>query len=294
MYLQEGLTGWGWAGIGKDDTPAPSAEPLSQLDVMSPKIDVFAQRALFRLLKREPPANLAARQMIYAVKTGRLAGIYKEDERAPAMRAQALGMGWWQLISRLAPGKDAACVTQPAGSLPMIVFRDKARSIPDRLDPALLDAWAQCGIGDIVRPPYEPKEFPQAPPPKKKPPVHISPSEIPWITDIPRGDRTIPEEPTQCGPVEIQRLIHECTKMAALCGPKCFAKSYAGLLLPPEALACIKLGPGAIPAALACLATKAPQIYFRVASEYYKCLKDCLQRQKACMESARRCQPYGG
>ena len=80
--------------------------------------------------------------MLAAVKSGRLTGLYKEDEQVPALRARALGMGWWQLIP---PGEDAAVVLDPAnptGGPPLIAFRDGVRSDSARLDPALRRAWA--------------------------------------------------------------------------------------------------------------------------------------------------------
>lgn len=110
---------------------------------MSPKIDVFAQRALFRMLSGDQNAAGTARSMVFAVKTGVLGGIYKEDQKVPALRARKMGLGWWQLIPK---GEDAICLKGPSGSFPLIVFRDKIRSDPSRLDAALRKAWTTCGI----------------------------------------------------------------------------------------------------------------------------------------------------
>jgi hypothetical protein len=142
-------------------------QELTQLDVMSSKIDVFAQRALFRMLRADPESNRVARNLTYAVKLKVLGGIYKEDQKAPALRAQKMGKGWWQLIPK---GANAICVKEPVGLPPMIVFRDKIRSTPSQLDQALKRAWTDCGFADLSPPPYRPKAFPQYPKPKPSPP----------------------------------------------------------------------------------------------------------------------------
>ena len=291
MYLHGTQAGsrFGW-GVGE---VLQQGSELSQRDVMSPKIDVFAQRALFRLLKREPAANLAAREMIFAVKTGRLAGIYKEDERAPALRAQALGMGWWQLVSRLAPGKDAVCVKEPAGTLPMMVFRDKVRSLPDRLDPALLGAWSSCGITGPEPPPYVPKSFPQAPPPIAKTPVSIAPGSIPWVLTYPSGDRPIPEEALpQCSPAELQRYRLRCLlERAGNCVIPCGFRTGIGQLVRSHKVG-FKCLPAAVagdaPALLACLAKNAPDLYGKYIAELYRCAQFCGPTARACMDEAKK------
>jgi hypothetical protein len=110
--------------------------------VIDARIDVHAQYALLRMAKGEPGARADAAGLLAAVKSGRLAGLYKEDQQVPALRARALGKGWWQLIP---PGEDAAVVLDPAsptGGAPLIAFRDGIRSNSARLDPALRRAWA--------------------------------------------------------------------------------------------------------------------------------------------------------
>jgi hypothetical protein len=108
--------------------------------VIHPNIDVYAQYSLQRMLKGNPLARTDASQMLAAVKSGLLAGICKEDEEAPALRARKMGMNWWELIT---PGEDSMLVLDPHSwtKQPMIIFRDSIRSIPQRLDPALRRAW---------------------------------------------------------------------------------------------------------------------------------------------------------
>jgi hypothetical protein len=107
---------------------APARNP-----VIDPRIDVFAQRALLRMGGGDPAAQANAAGMLAAVKSGQLGGIYKEDERVPALRAQRLGLGWWQLIP---PERGATVVWDPDSEPMLIVFRDAIRS-----NAALLDAW---------------------------------------------------------------------------------------------------------------------------------------------------------
>ena len=179
------------ARLGRAAAPV---QELTQLDVMSPSIDVFAQRALLRMLKADSDSNHLSRNMIYAVKLKYVGGIYKEDQRAPALRAQRMGKGWWQLIPK---GEDAICLKGPAGLKPMIVFRDKIRSIPSRLDPALRKAWMACGIADLSPPPYKPKAFPQYPAPKPSP-----------LPDYPP-----PPDRSPCDDTELQRRFEKCDKV---------------------------------------------------------------------------------
>src|SRR4030095_11778189 len=94
-------------GVSREVAVAtPSAREL-----IDPRMDVFAQDALPRMRRADPISRAGASEMISTVKAGGLAGIYKEDERVPATRAQRMGLGWWQLIPA---GEDAALVLDPA------------------------------------------------------------------------------------------------------------------------------------------------------------------------------------
>lgn len=115
-------------------------------DVIHPDIDVHAQYAIQRMLKSPDPATrrVDGNEMLAAVRMGRLDGIYKEDQQAPATWAREAGISWWQLIS---PGQDAQATVITSSdpedkvAIRSIVFRDKIRSNPQRLDPALRKAW---------------------------------------------------------------------------------------------------------------------------------------------------------
>jgi len=120
---------------------APVPVTATQAGVIDARIDVFAQKALLRMANGPDPAARAdASQMLGAVKAGALAGIYKEDEQVPALRARKLGSSWWLVIPK---GEDAVLFLGAApGEAPLIDFRDSVRSNAARLDPALRKAWA--------------------------------------------------------------------------------------------------------------------------------------------------------
>lgn len=114
-------------------------------DVIHPNIDVHAQYAIQRMLKSPDPAARAdGAQMLAAVKSGLLDGIYKEDQQVPAMWARKGGLSWWQLIP---PGQDASRIIITSNDpenkevIRLIVFRNSVRSNPQRLDPALRQSW---------------------------------------------------------------------------------------------------------------------------------------------------------
>jgi len=85
------------------------AVPTSVID---PNIDVHAQYALLRMARGGPFGKADVAQVLDAVRSRALAGIFKEDERVPAVRAQQLGLGGWQLVP---PGQDAGAFPTPIG-----------------------------------------------------------------------------------------------------------------------------------------------------------------------------------
>jgi len=130
---------------------------LSYAEVRHERIDVYAQKALLRM-SRDPAQQADAAGMADEVRSERLWGIFKEDEREPALRAQVQGKGWWEILPA---GENAVLFLDPAQpeTRPMIVFRDSVRSLPARLDPALRKAWqtylrwrggqlTRCNLGD--------------------------------------------------------------------------------------------------------------------------------------------------
>jgi hypothetical protein len=113
----------------------------SRKDLIDPRIDFHAQEALHRMFRGDSGARENASGMFAGVKAGDLAGIYIVDQGVPAMRARKMNMGWWQVIPS---GEDAILMLDPANPMtgsPLIAFRDKVKSDPSRLDPALRKAW---------------------------------------------------------------------------------------------------------------------------------------------------------
>jgi hypothetical protein len=116
---------------------------LARKDFVESRIDVYAQDALYRMSKGDAGARADASQTLAAVKAGRLAGIYIVNQQVPALWAmKKLNLGWWNLIP---DGEDAVLLlnpTNPSTIPPLIVFRDRVKSDPSHLDPALRKALA--------------------------------------------------------------------------------------------------------------------------------------------------------
>lgn len=119
--------------------------PATTQGVIHPAIDVHAQHALMRMSRSGAAAQADAWGMLAAARGNRL-GIYKEDQQKPALRAKKLGAAWWTVIPA---SEDAAVLTDPSTSQPpFIVFRDRVKNDPARLDPALRKAWQTFGMLD--------------------------------------------------------------------------------------------------------------------------------------------------
>jgi hypothetical protein len=101
-------------------------------------IDVYAQRAIVRLSKN-PLTAADAHELLDAVKSREFRGIFIENQKVPALRAQKFGIWYGKLIPA---GEDAVVVPAPPASTepPLIAFRDRVKANPVRLDPALVKA----------------------------------------------------------------------------------------------------------------------------------------------------------
>ena len=128
--------------------PVPSYAPrvltYSPRDVIERRISVPAQHALVRLSKN-PATRVQAISMLGEVKAGRIAGIYKADERPPAQRAQSLhkSLGWGSLIPK---GEPIALNLDPQNLFrgqPIIVFHPSLAPVAKgaALDSALIRGW---------------------------------------------------------------------------------------------------------------------------------------------------------
>jgi hypothetical protein len=158
-------------------------------DFIDPRIDVAAQRALLRMVKSDQASRRDGLAMFAAIKAGRLAGIYQEDQKVPALRAQKLGKGWWQLIPQ---GARAICVTQPGTQPPLIAFKKVLAADIPGLVQVLRTAWSQCGLPDLAPPPPTGRSCaPPPPPPPPPPPIKTNGPKPPPSESGCEIDRTI-------------------------------------------------------------------------------------------------------
>ncbi len=126
---------------------------IAPQSVIDPRLDVGAQQAILRLARGTPRQRIDALGLLSAVKAGRLQGIFGDDLQAAAQQAARRGTVRWQLVP---PGQDAVLVRSPVMSQPpTIIFREQARSVPARLDPALQRAFGvfrrKVGRGAILQ-----------------------------------------------------------------------------------------------------------------------------------------------
>ncbi len=120
------------------------ARPIQDGEVRDTRIDVAAQRSLMRMSRRSPLESAHANEILAAIKRGAVGGIYREDQRAPALRARASGSSFWHIIPR---GRGGASQPDPGGrEPPFIVLRNAAADDPDRLDRAMREVWQEIRI----------------------------------------------------------------------------------------------------------------------------------------------------
>lgn len=146
---------------GRPPVDTPTAEPWTTRDVIDERIDVPAQYALMRMFRGDAEARRAASGILAALERAVLAGVYREDQRAAALRARDLGTVWWELIPR---GDLGVCVTGPEGKPPLVAMRRGAEDRPDAYEVALARAWERCGL-----PPAPPRPYVETLPPRPAP-----------------------------------------------------------------------------------------------------------------------------
>jgi hypothetical protein len=141
---------------GAEILPVAESEPWTTQDVIDERIDVQAQYALMRMFAGEPLERVHASNILSAVKSEALGGIYQEDQQVPALRAQSLGYGWWEILPKPQGGVriDGICMTEPSTRPPILVMRRKAENSHAAYDKALQDAWLACGLPPSPVRPY--------------------------------------------------------------------------------------------------------------------------------------------
>ena len=127
--------------VQRTDTEPAGRPPLTEMELIDPRLDIGAQRSLVRLSKDGPDDAAAAHEIADSVKAGTLAGVFGDDLGASASLAARLGTVRWELVP---DGEDAVLVEEPERP-PTMVFREGARSVPARIDPALVRAWRHQG-----------------------------------------------------------------------------------------------------------------------------------------------------
>lgn len=123
----------------------PLPPPYTERDVIHPKIDVHAQRAIVRLSHGDARQRSVIRYLRRGIDAGLLGGIYIVNQQVPAMRANRLGKGWWTLLQ----GRPATCWKEPVNEPPLIIFSEKIANQPQILDNALVAAFEQCGFREV-------------------------------------------------------------------------------------------------------------------------------------------------
>jgi hypothetical protein len=111
-------------------------------DIIDKRIDVSAQVSLMRMMNRGGADRRDASAMIGAAKSGEIEGIFRPGLQVTADRGQRMAppRPYWELLQ----GQPSACLLEPAGEPPMIVYRDKM--LDPQTDQALRAAWSQCGL----------------------------------------------------------------------------------------------------------------------------------------------------
>lgn len=190
--------------MSRNDIRAPTTPPsiipaYTPCDFIHQNIDVAAQYALYGMLKADPVSRNAAVQMLTAVKTERLGGIFQEDQKVPAMRAVRLGLGWYgPLISTYRRGASSAACIPPAPhlshKLPLIAFKKALVKNSSLLGEQLRQVYLDCCKLSYLPPDLPPvpasgksctRPAPLPPPPfvYHKPGICIDPRELAFFDE---------------------------------------------------------------------------------------------------------------
>lgn len=124
-------------------SPSRGGDCWTTEDVIDDRIDHHAQSAMLRMFAGGGERAKEASQMLCAVKTHELDGIFLPDQRVPVRRAQAADSGWWLIIPTAAP---STCYKQPPEQPPLIAFKKQIKDDRDLVATALSEAWKACGI----------------------------------------------------------------------------------------------------------------------------------------------------
>ena len=140
--------------------PSTTIPNYTRCDFIVSGIDVSAQDALYLMLKGDSASQDASVQMLAAVNSGRLGGIFQEDQGMPGRRGRQLGLGWYgPLIDTYRKSAlHAACVPpaqHKSHRKEIIVFRKKIAQNHHELARQLKLVWEDCTVSKI-RPKLQP------------------------------------------------------------------------------------------------------------------------------------------
>jgi hypothetical protein len=190
------------ASTASDDVCPPG---YTMCDFIDKGISVHGQYALFNLYKRGGSECRDAIQILSAVRSDQVQGVFKADERKPALLAQQNGTGWWALQDHPSsvPNGGSAFVFEGEAP-PMVVFRTGIASDHQALATALEEAWKASSIGGstlAVSPPSMKTCAPAPPADGGCPPGTVPDSAgncVEKKTDCPPG--TVPDASGSCVP----------------------------------------------------------------------------------------------
>lgn len=184
------------------------AVTATRAGVIDGRIDVAAQHALLRMAKSADRATrTGAGEMLRAVKSGALAGIYQQNQEKAALRARALGTYWWKVMR---PGENAVLLFHRAEA-PLIAFRPALARAPAALDAALRQVWERFAA--LASPPVDDLPIRCELPPRPPDGVIMEAS-----TCDPRSELLVPtcaDIPDPCPASGIARAICEFKKRVA-------------------------------------------------------------------------------
>lgn len=122
---------------------------ITPRDLIHERIDVHAQRSLYRLLTygNEFEQTVAA-DLWNDTQLDSLEGIYVVDQGVPAMRARDIGIGWWQIIPK---GRPMVVMDKPANRAPLVALAKRILPYDKQVDEALVQAWWDILAIDLQR-----------------------------------------------------------------------------------------------------------------------------------------------
>lgn len=180
-------------------------------DFLNDHISVDGQYALYRLYQRGGAACHRAIQILSAVRSGQVQGVYKADEGKPAMLAQQNGTNWWSMQDHpSAVPKGGSAFMFEGASPPMLVFKKEIAADRDGLASALDKAWTASAIGATELNPSPPTGKSCEPAKKEEPPPPPKPEPEPERQCLP-GTVPAPGNPDICIPEKEMTLVPPCT-----------------------------------------------------------------------------------